>query len=226
LSYSTLIKDEINRCFSLRAAQEIKNNTDFVYQMNQEIQTLKTRMDSLEKSIKDLANVASNYINTSNDLYKTRNTAILEKFDEIKASVNEISADQIKMNFRISNEIDLIKRNYVDVPTMNISLSVLKRSHDGMVDEINDLRGKLVENYCIVKTHVDKARAELNEKVVALTPDLEPIKSSLDQELKIVKVDFASLVLEIERIKRDNLYDTKKIEYCMTAIERMKKGDA
>ena len=151
-----------------------------------------------------------------------------DSVDRIQKEVNRRVGDAEKKLFEILDQFNDLKEevslHYLSKKDYEESISKIERTvsanhlhntlkNDGFYHNLTQLQAKATEDLRL-----------LREELTPKQPEIDPIKSQLDERMAVWKVDFDGLVREIAFLKKAVAYDQKKFENVYTLIERLKEG--
>ncbi len=220
MNLSTLKKSEVD----LRVAQELKNNKDFIYRTNQEIQNLKGLVNDLNEQHQKLiakfdSETKSVVIDFEN--HSDENKQLTHKL-ELRISEFENSFNKVLSG--ITSKIDHVCRSYSSNDQVDRKFNQIADGLECFEESFSKLCGDLAACVMTLQGNI-KEESNLIRKELAPKPqDHLATKAEIDDRLNVFKVDFDGLVREIALLKKAVSYDDKKFENIYTLIERLKTG--
>lgn len=208
----------------IREEQEAINQKNWMYETGQSINFL---LDGLRKVSTFQENlVAKSASDRKEVLIAFEN--LKDSVDRIQKEVNRRVGDAEKKLFEILDQFNDLKEevslHYLSKEDYEEAISKIERTvsanhlhntlkNDGFYHNLTQLQAKATEDLRL-----------LREELTPKQPEIDPIKSQLDERMAVWKVDFDGLVREIALLKKAVSYDQKKFENVYTLIERLKEG--
>lgn len=210
----------------IREEQEAINQKNWMYETGQSINFL---LDGLKKVSTFQENlVAKSSSDRKEVLIHFEN--LKDSVDKIQKEVNQKISDADKKLLDILNEFKQLKKE--------MYLNFL--SKEDYQEKVSNIERNLSDNHCQntlkhdsfshnltqLKEKFNQDLKKIKEELTPKAPDIDPVKSQLDERMSIWRVDFDGLVKEIAILKKAVAYDQKKFENVYTLIHRLKEGKA
>ena len=203
------------------AAQEEKNNNDFVYRTNQEIQNIWNKIDSLEllfqkhlashgSEISQFQAALDNHQSEMRDYLKLCNTNFDDFQKRLASHVNDVLVcfEQVQNEFVSKTEINPKLHSFKEV------LSSLETSNRMCNDNIRSLLQRFP---ALVDEKVGSLRDELNSR-----PSNESaIRQELNQTLDVVGMDVTNASIRCANNEKQLNLIEKKIEQLFLLIKKL-----
>ena len=208
----------------IKAAQELKDSRDFVYNTNQSLQTLSQGIISL--SIQNEKVIAKSQSDHKALLIEFENLKenIVKSIKEMQQRIGDVESKLYEFSHSLKNLREEIVVKYLPK----------KEFYDCYVSETksrDDFQTKMGEKNYYFNLALSTLKSQFNQDLEGVkkdlspkVPEVDPIKKQLDERFSILKVDFDGLIREIAFLKKAVAYDQKKFENVYTLIERLKEG--
>ena len=220
MNLSTRNKSEVE----LRVAQELKNNQDFIYQTNQEIQKLNFLFNALLKEMEDVRADQGVHLSNYESLINELQTKSAENLKQCKAALADIMTMLEKHKKEISKQIAQIEKDYSSNDTVVNCFAIFKLANEGIMQEIEEVKKLNESNHNAIHRKIDQTSNDLKNQLTPIVPEIDPLWQFINEKMEVFNVNFEGIKLDIERAKRAIFYGEKKFENIYTLIERLKAG--
>lgn len=208
----------------LKAAQEVINNKQFIYQTNQALQTLKQGIVSLNlENAKTRAQASSDNKALSIE-FENLKDSVLEHLKKMEQRVGDVETTVLHLT---ENLMEL--ENEVSDQDSNIQNYWKSLRH--YIDRISELEDRVSVTKRDCERSVESLKIQVKDQLhmmnIAFSPKPiteEPAQQRIDRIVAVWKVDFDGLVKEIALLKKSVGYGEKKFENIYMVIDRLKAG--
>lgn len=195
-----------------RAAQELKNNHDFVLTTNQWLQKLDEAMVKIQKDLTThTAEVGSKL--------KAQDICIENLSDDTKRHKKSTSHDLDEYRGQISfcmgfmkESVDKSQEHFSSLEDCAKSISVLKERLDSMISEINRIDQLVCSEFIRIRKEIDSSNDSVKKEIMSLPSEVPGIKQFISERISVFEVNFQGLIREIEVIKKNAFISSKYIE--------------
>lgn len=208
----------------IRAAQEIKNHQDLMYETHQ-------KMNSLNESINSLSMAhEKSKAKAANDHQK-----LLIDFENLKQTVDKQFKDLVdrfgKVESLLFQSLSVFKNIKEEVSSGCVKKTEFEKSIEDLENTVISDRLKqslkndnFNHNFSLVTGQLEEEFKKLRKEIDSQPSEIDPIMALVDERFKVWKVDCDGLYKDISVLKKSVQYDQKKFEHIYTLIERLKEG--
>jgi predicted nucleic acid-binding Zn-ribbon protein len=207
-----------------KAAQELKNNQDFINTTNQWLQKLSVGLDALRKDFE----ATSSQVDSKQKYQDINIEKINEKFVlHQKSCNNALDAFSEKLQSGI-NSYKLSEKNCFDsfssLEFATKSLSFLNDRVNRLENEIKRIERLTVAESVRLSNFIENKTKNIKEEIQSIPSEIPGLKSMIEEKVAIFNVNFEGTLREIELVKKDAFISKKYIENLYTQLDRLKQG--
>lgn len=199
-----------------------KEYRDFVYytvqtlnKLTQGLEALNNAHDAMFKKHQSLHNNLS--IDLENHISEVglQIGRAFNHLDDFRSDLGDIQQE-------VKTHLDISNKHFVTKQDLMKSCDEIIQKQKLLEMSFNVLKNYLHSEMGVLKSsQEDKVKAECNE-IRKDIPDIESARKSLEEKINMFHVDFAGVLLEIDRMKKSIRYGEKKFENLYTLIDRLK----
>lgn len=210
----------------LRVAQELKNNTDFIYETNQKLQSHDQGMIALSILIEKLVAQSGSDRKWLLVEFENLREDILNRTYDLNQRVGNLEKPISEFQQQLDDLHELVTKVYATKQSVTDCLGVLSNESSRLYGLISKNKNYFEEAVKQLYIHIQSQVTAVKNDLTPEIPEVDPIQKALDERFAILKVDLDGLKTEIARLKRTLSYDEKKFENIYTLIERLQRGES
>lgn len=208
----------------LRVAQELKNNQDFIYQTNQELQNLRKLLEALSQKHDNLLakfdsttkGVLIEFENHSKD-NRELSGFLAKKVNEFEKKYNQLLAE-------IAQKVDHISKYHPALADVEAKFNKVGDAIESLHVFLNQLSNTLSSSSTLLQGQIKEECKQIRQDLAPKPLDHLISKEEIREILLAYETNFKGLQREIELLKKSVGYGEKKFENIYTLIERLKAG--
>jgi hypothetical protein len=196
----------------IRAIQEKKNQTDFIYQTNQRLQNLDSSIVSLSVLIeKRHADLCSNHKSLQIDLenHKENVSDILNQFS---SKIDETNIGYVYLDQKCDKSIKSMMESLMHLSDVGQSVEEIDLSHDALFLDLQAFKSESSSAVDLIKSQMTHDLACLREDFKKEASIVDPTIDALKQEINVLLNEIAGLKKDVAYLKHDKCFMERKIE--------------
>lgn len=221
-----LKRQDLSKQFELVVQQEIKNFQDASYQMNQTINELRSKIESLEKStsnnhslldskIKNLE-VESGFLQTQSQNTQNRLLSHVNDTKDLTQSLED------NLHFVSTYSIDTQHKSesaLSQIQSLSDAIHAMQEQSQRKADDL----AHFLSNF---EFRMRKEFSNLKQEIINLPSDSEDIRREFKEGLTCHKIDVEGIKREFQVNRKEFMVIEKNLENIYTLIDNLKKSGA
>ncbi len=208
----------------LQVAQQLKNQTDFIYETNQKLQSHGQGLIAMSVLIEKLRTQSDNDKKWLLVSFENLREDILVRCYDMNQRLGNFETSFRDFQKKIDNFYVEFSKKYAFKKDVDLAMEIQSEESDDLSTHVSNrfdyFDNAVSDLRAYVKSQIDSVRQDLTPMI----PDEDPIQKALDERFSTLSVDLDGFKTEIARLKKDLSYDQKKFENLYTLIERLQKG--
>lgn len=207
-----------------KAAQELKNDQDFIYATNQSLQNLSVAFEGLRKEF----SLHSDQVGSKLKSQEINIEKLGEKNAIHQKSCNDV-LDECRRN--VQGCLDAYETNAKNSLFSTLSLDSciksIKTLQEGFsrLESDSDRIEQLIISEVLRLANLIESRAKnLKEEIISIPSEVPSLKSAIEEKVEIFNVNFQGVLRELEVMKKSAFVSQKYIEDLYTKMGRIKEG--
>ncbi len=222
MSLSTQIRAVVDKQFNLRTTQEIRNNTQFIYETNQKLQSHSQQIVALQSSL-DTSIGESKSDNKSLEIgYSYLENMIKNIKIDTEKRVDRIETTVQEAVFRIQEKLQKFSEEYALAEDLEDKFIPIAEWIEKIEANQKKIMDYITSSQRLINANIEANSCKLRQELTPKNDLEENLKKEIQNMIEVMKVDFQGLIREIELLKKSSHYADKKFENLYTLIDRLK----